>query len=751
MVETASLIEQGPFDAARAKSYEGLFTLGSGYLHVRGSFEEGLASAPQNLTYLRRPANVSAEKFPEMTMKWGTFVPGIYGMHPLMGKELANLPWFLELAPTIDGERLDMAECQIEDFQRELCFETAVLTRTIRWRVRSGAMVSAQFERFVSAARPHLCVQRLTLSSDRDVPLHVRAGIDTDVRTSGFDHFTQVTFTREAADIDIMRCAVVLDSGDSVTELTCAALRGADWSYVAEARKAALLTEYQMIAGCPVSIEKRTVVTTSFDAITADPPSLLAPLTSYEVLLEEHHAAWRARWNSADVFIDGDEYAQIALRTSIYHLLRSHPNDPRLAVDPKAYAGDAYRGLYFWDTEMYLLPFFLYTDPSRGKMLTDFRIRTLDGARANAAEYGYAGARYPWEGDTSGIDQCPNWQYRDHEVHVTADVVYGLAHYARAAADPDYMAGEACEVLRETARYWLERVDWRATDDYPSLLGVMGPDEYTPISSNNAYTNRLVALSLTLTAEMEPDEALCRLYLEIARGLPIVRRSDGLVLQCEEFEHLAEMPFDALWKDRSRPLAAQVSQERIYRSRCLKQADVLLLMALFPHEFSDDEVRRAWDYYLPVTTHDSSLSPGIHTLIALRLGMIDHAVQFWQQSCGIDLGGGAAEGIHIAAAGINWQMAVLGFGGLHTAMNAEVLTLTPSLPPQWSRLAFPIVWKGQAAWIDHRSGETGVTNRSPSPLRISIGGQELTIQPNATHVQRWSRGATANDEDVWER
>ena len=724
---TTHLIEHGPFENARAKGYEGLFAQGSGYLHVRGSFEEGLASAPQNVTYLRRPTNVTAEKFPEMKSKWGTFVPGIYGVHPLMGKELANLPYFLELMPTVDGERLDMECCRVEDYQRELSFQTTTLTRAFRWLTQSGAVVSVRFERFVNAARPHLCVQRLTLTSDRDVHLDLRAGIDSDVRTSGYDHFSRVTFAHESA--DSVQCDVTLDSGDWVSERMRVLLPGTDWAYVAEERRAALVKSLGLSANVPLTVEKRTAVITSFDEQPQELALLLAGETDYEILYDEHCAVWRARWDKSDVLIEGDDDSQLALRLSLYHLLRSHPDDSRVAVDPKAYAGDAYRGLYFWDTEMYLLPFFLYTEPARGKMLTDFRIGTLDGARANAAEYGYSGARYPWEGDARGIDQCPNWQYRDHEVHVTADVVYGLAHYSRAAGDAGYLAREAREVLRETACYWMERVDWLPGDGYPSLLGVMGPDEYTPICSNNAYTNRLVSLALTLASEIEADDALRQQFEEVARALPILRRSDGLVLQCEEFERFADMDFDALWTDRSKPLAAQVSQERLYRSKCLKQADVLLLMALFPSEFTDDEVRQAWDYYLPYTTHDSSLSPGVHALIALRLGMVDQALRFWLQSCGIDLGGGAEEGIHIAAAGINWQIAVLGFGGMQTAMNQDVLTLTPHLPPGWTRLAFPVIWKGQAVWVDIGQDRVRMTNRSTAPLKVQLYERDAEVSP----------------------
>ena len=730
--ETAFLIERGPFDIARAKGYEGLFTQGSGYLHIRGSFEEGLHSAPQNVSYLRRPTNVSAEAFPTLPVKWGTFVPGVYGMHPLLGKELANLPWFLELTPTIDGERLDMEQSRIGDYQRALGFHTAVFTRIFRWHTQSGAIVAVRFERFVSAARSHLCAQRLTLTSDRDATLELRAGIDSDVRTSGYDHIADVKFRPESA--DTLECDATLDSGDWVRERMRVDLPGAEWTYRADNRRAALVAMLRLAAHQPLTVEKRTAVTTSFDAQPHDLAELLTPETDYDALEVEHSAAWRERWDRSDVRIEGDDGAQTALRASIYHLLRAHPNNSRLAIDPKAYAGDAYRGLYFWDTEMDLLPFFLYTDPARGRQLTDFRIRTLDGARRNAAEYGYSGARYPWEGDAQGIDQCPNWQYRDHEVHVTADVVYGLAHTARATADPAYLTGDARDVLRETARYWLDRIDWRPGDGYPSLLGVMGPDEYTPISSNNAYTNRLVSLALTLAAEVEPEPALRERYAEVARSLPVLRRADGLVLQCEEFEHLADMNFDVLWADRRRPLAAQVSQERLYRSRCLKQADVLLLMALFPHEFSDADVQQSWDYYLPLTTHNSSLSPAIHALIALRLGLMQEAERFWQQSLAIDLDGGAEEGIHIAAAGLNWQVAVFGFGGLQTAMSTDVLTLTPHLPPGWTRLAFPIHWKGQRIWVELRPEQVSVTNHSPYPLDVRVDQQGKLVPAGGTSV-----------------
>nr|PZN58024.1 MAG: glycoside hydrolase family 65 protein [Chloroflexota bacterium] len=714
------------FDVTCAKGQEGLLTLGSGYLHVRGSFEEHLYDAPQAVTYLRKPANVTAEAFPEMKVKWGTFVPGIYGLHPLLGKEMTNLPWFLSLTPFVAGEKLDVERSAIATYRRTLDLKTATLRRELRWHTLAGAVIDVVFERFVSAARPHLCVQRLTMTSDRDVDVSLEAGIDADVRTSGYDHYTAVEFSRPAP--DEIACSIRLDSGDEVHMRSWVAAAGVNWQETETDRQANLTATLRLRAGQPEVVEKRTAVTTSFDPVRQDLGTLLSCDHRYEALHAEHADIWATRWRQSDVVIEGDPEAQLRLRLGLYHLLRAHPNDSRLAIDPKAYAGDAYRGLFFWDTEIYMLPFFLYTQPERARSLLDFRINTLDGARANAASYGYAGARYPWEGDVDGVDQCPNWQYRDHEVHVTADVVYALAHYARATGDMAYLTGNAAPVLRETARYWLERVDWRPGDGYPSLLGVMGPDEYTPISSNNAYTNRLVAFALEAAAEVEPDEALKRQYREIAAGLPILRRGE-LVMQCEEFERYAELDFDALWPDRSRPLAAQVSQERLYRSRVLKQADVLLLMMLFEDEFSDAEVRAAWDYYLPYTSHDSSLSPGVHAIVAARLGLMEQAEAFWQQSLDIDVGNGAAEGIHIAAHGINWQIAVMGFGGLRSAMNADLLTLNPRLPANWTRLAFPVIWKGQRAWVDIRHESVAVRNDSAEPLAVVVRGQKEMIAP----------------------
>jgi kojibiose phosphorylase len=735
MDETWTLTETA-FRASSARAYEGLFTLGSGYLHLRGSLEEHLEDAPQNTAPLRMPESVTSEKFAVLKAKWGTYVPGVFGPHPFLNREMINLPFFLDLAPHVAGERLDMEHSTVEAYRRELHLRAATLRRTLRWRTRAGPVLEVALARFVSADRPALCVQRMTLSADRPVEVLVRAGLDADVRTNGHDHFSEVAV--EPAGARGVECRLTTDAGDTVRMVTRLAADASGWTYEASPRRGAWTFRLRLPGGGRGGVEKRTAVATSRDLVPSDPAAVLDELaaTPYEALAARHEAVWAARWDACDVVVEGDARSQRALRTSLYHLLRAHvPGDPRVAIDAKGYAGEGYYGRYFWDTEMYLVPFFLYTDPPRARTLVDFRVHSLPGARANAAALGYPGARYAWESDGDGREACALWPYRDHEVHVTADVVYAMAHYAR-AAEPEYLRGPAAEVILETARYWMQRIDRRLGDDYPSLLGVMGPDEYTPICHNNAFTNRLVQFALELAAETPGASAEeARAFAGTARGLPIPRAADGLlVLQCEDFELLAEPQFDRLWRDRHRPFSAQVPTERLYRTRCLKQGDVLMLMHLMPHEFSDAEVRRAWDYYVPYTTHDSSLSAGVHAIIACRLGLDEVAWDFWRRSAEIDLDvehGGAAEGIHIACAGANWQVAVLGFAGLATALQSDHLRLRPRLPRAWSRLAFPLVWKGCPVSVDIVPGATTVRNRGTTPLTVTVGVQTQEIPPGA--------------------
>lgn len=690
------------FSSDLTKHYEGAFTQGSGYLHIRGSYEEGLKAARQDEEYMRLPANVTIEKPRHPRSKWGTYIPGITGIHPLLKEECVNLPNPLVLKVCADGEWLDMDECEIRDYRRVLDMRTGLLTRSFLWNTKKGSRIRCTYERYVSAARKNLIVQTMKYEVVQGNPeLRWFGTIDVNVRTNGYNHFSDTQRSVCGSDVFVK---VRTDNHDEVS------LRSRMCS-----QKLRFLEEAEGVSasacGRPGEIFtlcKYTVAATSRDGRAIDSKTLAAELSSVidakDALWEEHRAIWEQRWQCAGIEIEGDDEAQRAVNFAAYHLLRCPaPEDERVAVCAKGFAGEAYFGHFFWDTEVYLLPFYLYTMPETAKNLAAFRIRTLEGAVRNAREYGYSGAKYPWESSVTGTEQCPNWQYADHEVHVSADVVLGIWHYYCATGDLEFLH-RAARVFTETASYWLERTE-RRSDGTVNLNGVMGPDEYVCLCNNNAYTNYMVRFALERTLDVlnlfaddktlqKPGEWVEEVR-QVINGLAAHERKTGVILQCDGFEALEEPQFDRFWKDRSRAFGTFVSQERNYRSKSLKQADVLMLPYLFPKHFDKEQILENYEYYIPYTTHDSSLSSIVHSIICSRIDRKQEAYDLFRQALCVDLDekkGGAAEGIHIANCGGICQAVLFGFAGMEFAYEQEELAFHPNLPKHWKSVAFSVVW-----------------------------------------------------------
>jgi trehalose/maltose hydrolase-like predicted phosphorylase len=735
---THLLVEPG-LDPRNTKHFEGAFAQGSGYLHIRGCYEEGLADAAQDEEYVRLPANVTLEKPRHPRSKWGTYVPGITGRHPLLKEELVNLPYFLDLRVSADGEALDMDRSRLEGYVRVLDMRDAVLTRTFRWNTRSGAVLEASYRRYVSRRRQRVCVQEIEYRcASGAAALRFESGVDARVRTNGHNHFAKVAGSAEAGRA---RVTVTTDTGDRVAVCTETRADGAVLTSVpGDPRRPACGAEVRLPPGGSLRLTKLSAVATSRDpglersSEVEVEKAALAEVAAAHVehgsLYAEHAAAWKEMWRSSAVTIEGDERAQRAVTFALYHLLRAaNPADHRVAVCAKGSAGEAYFGHFFWDSEIYLLPFFLYTRPAAARALVEFRLASLEGAKRNAAAYGYRGARYAWESSVTGDEQCPNWQYADFEVHVTADVVHALRHYVAATGDRELLA-RAAELLVETSRYWASRVERRPGGSV-NLNGVMGPDEYTCFSNNNAYTNEMVRRALRYALEtvewLRKDSpaqyaalvertgasaAELEGFAAIAAALPIRSRPDGVIAQCDHFEDLEHVPFDEVWKDRSAPFGHAISQERNYRSQALKQADALMLPYLFPGEYLDPIVAANYDHYEPITTHDSSLSCVIHSIIATRLGRRDVAYRFFERALGIDLdpqGGGAAEGLHIANCGGIWQAVVIGFAGMRWAYESGTPSFSPRLPAHWRSLEFPLMYRGKRRVVHITSAGADVT------------------------------------------
>lgn len=764
-------IYQQSFSEDRLLHYEGLFTLGSGLLHLRGSFEEQVPGEDQGRRYLRLPANVTSEKHESVVSHRGTYLPPVRANHPLLNSVIVNLPSPIGVELTSKGLPLHALSDRVVAQSRVLDMRRALLHREVEWQLERGS-VHVVFERFVSRIRANLICQRMTLSARGSATsVDVCSTIDSDVTTNGYDHLENRVFESGAGIVsvsaDVSGTPVWVGSTLRDAAGSSPAGVGHDQTNVAVFQQFSVELEPDV----PVTFVKYSWVTAGDGSqglrLAEAGRAALAEAVDigFESVLAEHEHAWQKLWSDADVVLGADPALLRSMRFSLFSLLRSHRSgQTRFGICPKGHAGEAYFGRYFWDTEIYLLPFFIHSDPEHARDLLRYRVQSLEGAQANARRYGYPGARFAWEADGDGYEHCPNWQYADHEIHVTADVAFGIAHYVAATDDTDFLFREALPLLIEGARYWMARID-RRLDGAPTLLGVMGPDEYKPFSRDNAFTNRLVKFHLSYTAqcvracaESKPDlwtsyaETLeatdeeLESFEQIADALTIPQDGERqIIAQSADFHTYVDVDVARLRTEAGDSIgtgavASLVSQERLYRIKALKQADVVALQLLFPDETDHETAVRTYEYYESVTTHDSSLSASTHATVAARLGRTDEAFGFLRRSLVVDVDharGDAGQGIHIANCGGNWQTVVYGFLGLAPAFAREEVTLDPHLPAGIDEIACTVWWRGTQLAVAADGRSVTVTRRDGPALPVTVGGQRRVVDTE----EQWSYGA----------
>lgn len=718
------LLEQ-QYDQSLSLNYEGMFAQGNGYIHTRATLEECFLFQEAPEEYLRKPNNVTAEKFPERSSQLGTFIPVIVGPHILLNTVSINLPGFWGLQLSWNGSPLRAEDVTCVFYQRRLTMLDGVLHRSSIWETQDGSRIELTSKRFLSKAEKHLGMLYAEIRILRgNGQLGIITGVTTQVLTNGFDHYTD----RACRNIEGYDTAEVkTNGGDTIYISTRSECTGIPLEVSNYGNNREVYSEVTGNAkeGDMVVCTKSCVFSTSqdeeqywsgstwFDTHRALHEEVQA--SGYEVCSAASASVWSSEWDSAVCVVDTHEEIQQAIMFSIYHLLRSQEkHNGRITVCPKGFAGEAYFGRFFWDTDIYLLPFFLYTDPIRARDLVMFRYLTLKGAKQNASVYGCSGAKYAWESSLDGLEGCPNWQYADHEIHVTADVAYGIKQYVSATGDIEFLSSYGFEVIVETARYWLDRLDSYADGSY-GYGGVMGPDEYTPFSTNNLYTNEMARYNLNMVrwawellgahdhsllqrvaARIQIDEHEVSHLSQAAKLIRGIRRKGGVLLQCDEFENLAELEVERFNGSGVNQIAAVLSQDRLYRSKVLKQADVLAYMTLFPQQFKSKDHLENLNYYEPMTSHDSSLSYSVHALSALCAEQPERAYEFFRKALFLDYDRqrrNVEHGIHIANAAGIWQVLVHGYCGIRAEFDESVLRIDPLLPEQIGSIKTRFVWR----------------------------------------------------------
>lgn len=483
----------------------------------------------------------------------------------------------------------------------------------------------------------------------------------------------------------------------------------------------------------------RRLVTVERDGEASPPEAVDEDLA---VLRGRHRRAWRDRWLDADIVVDGDAGSQLALRFALYHLIAAaDPESDVASVGARGLTGPGYRGHVFWDTEIFVLPFFVWTHPETARALLAYRHRTLPAARAKAQRLGYEGALYAWESADTGEETTPEHVVLPdghrltiltgiQEHHIAADVAWAVMQYWQVTGDDAFLEEMGAEIVVETARFWASRVT-RGEDGRAHICTVIGPDEYHEGVDDNAYTNVMARWNLRTAGRVcdRLPEVAARLGVgaedrgrwdELAGAL--VDNFDPETLVYEQFHGFYGLEPVRAVDLAPRPFTGEmvVGVERLRRTQIVKQADVVMLGVLLPDEVGPDAQAANYAHYEPLTSHGSSLSPAMHALVAARVGRLDEAQGYFELAGGVDLHnrmGNAADGVHIATIGGLWQAAAFGFGGVRA--DGDTVRLDPRLPPAWDGLAFAVRWRGSRLGVDVRGDKLEIELDGPADVGLS--------------------------------
>ncbi len=703
------LLTETSFDPTKQHHKETIFTIGNGYLSTRGAFEEGYPGE-------RR----------------ATFIHGVFDDAPIVVTELANAPDWLAMQVALGGEKFSLASGTILAYRRELDMQTGVLRREVRWQSPQGRVATLIFTRFASLADEHLLAMRCEIIPEFAGEIELRPALNGQTDNEGLLHWRPIAQGQLTDGVIFLRA----QTRKSAIELALAMRLVADGAaatafWDAENVPTAQLV-YQAQPGQSITVTKFVGVATSRD--TNEPLTLahthVQAVTDWETALAAQREAWRREWERCQVVIEGDDEADLAVRFSIFQLLIAAPRrDNRVNIGAKTLSGFGYRGHAFWDTEIFMLPLFIYTAPEIARNLLDYRYLTLPAARAKAQAAGYEGAWYAWESADTGEEVTPTWVPDFHDkkklarvwtgdlaIHISADVAYAVQQYWQATGDDEWYIARGAEIVLDTAKFFASRAEWLADRGCFGYTDVIGPDEYHDHVNNNAYTNLLAQWNLRAGLEtlawleqhapqkaaelrqaLDLMPARLQQWQQIAETICLKVDEHGLIEQFDGFFALTDARM-ADYEPRTKSMHEILGIEGANHYQAIKQPDVLMAQYLLREQFSDGQIRVNYDYYTPRTDHTygSSLGPPIQAIVACAMGDVAEAYEHFIRAARADLRdvrGNAGDGIHAASAGGIWQAVVFGFGGLRIHPDGT-WDAQPRLPQHWQRLTFRFTLRG---------------------------------------------------------
>ena len=741
---------------------ETLFSVGNGYLGFRGNPEEG------------RPIH-----------DHGTFVNGFHEQWQIVhaeeayglaqtGQTIIDVPDAKIIKLYVDDEPLYLPTAYLEHYERSLDLRRGILSRELLWETPSGKRVRVRSERFASTRHRHLgaiSYEVTVLNADAPVVLSSQllnrgdaTAPDDPVRqqfdprtTRQFDHRLLESKAIRHDDERIVLGYRVAHSGMTLgcgiehrMDTRCA--YRAEREVSADLGKVIYTVEAQQ--GEPIRLEKFASYHTS-RAVPADELADRCERTldralrvGWDSLVEDQIEDVADFWRSSDVVVEGDAKVQQAVRWNLFQLMQASLRAEGTGIPAKGLSGHGYEGHYFWDIEIFVMPFLTYTAPRIARNLLRFRYSMLDAARERAHELDHDGALFPWRTIT-GEEASAYYQAGTAQYHLNADIAYALKHYVEVTGDTALHAEAGAEMLAETARLWTDLGFHNGDDDAFHLHSVTGPDEYTTVVNDNAFTNLMAAMNLAYAAgvlralkvddpvryeivceDLGLGDAEIAAWERAAAAMHIPFDEErGVHPQDEHFLDREIWDFDSTPPDRY-PLLLHYHPLVIYRHQVIKQADVVLAMFLLGERFTREQKRRNYRYYDPLTTSDSSLSPPVHAIVAAEIGDPVSAMHHFRLSLFMDLAdvaGNVDHGTHVASTGGVWMALVHGFGGLRDYGGR--ISFDPALPQEWTRLRFPLMVRGQRLEVTLTAGHITLVLTGSEELEVDVEGEPVVLVP----------------------
>jgi len=752
------IIEQRFYPRFLAQT-ETLFATANGYLGMRGVFEEGAPAAED-----------------------GTFINGFFEYRPIIyGERAYGFPkaseCMLNVTDTktirlfVDGDPFELPSADIIDFNRMLDMQAATLDREVIWETPAGKRILLKTRRLVSFRLRHvaaICYEVTALDALARFGIASEIGYQPGDQSDGGDPRRASGFVGRVlrpvrAYVEQERIVLCHNTAESKLMLACGIdhVLETDCSWSLSTRCdddfGAVIYSIGAEPGVPVRLMKFIAY---HNAKNTTPHELCfrvemtldrAMRQGFDTLINIQRDYMDTFWRNSDVQIDTDEPGlQQSMRWNLFQLLQASGRVEGAGVAAKGLTGQAYEGHYFWDAEIYVLPFLIYTAPRVARSLLKFRYSLLDKARERARVLGHRGALFPWR-TIDGEESSAYYAAGTAQYHINADIMYGLKKYVNATGDLTFLCDFGVEMLVETARMWADLGFYSQRHGGRFCInGVTGPDEYTAVVNNNYFTNLMARENLRYAVatvewlQRERPEHFTALVDKTGLVMAEVYQwrhaaeqmylpfDEKLGIHPQDDDFLDEEPWDfASTPDDKYPLLLHYHPLNLYRHQVIKQADTVLALFLLGNEFSAEEKKCNFDYYDPLTTGDSSLSVCIQSIVAAEIGYADKAYEYFDYALSMDLAdvaGNVKDGVHIASTGGTWMAAVYGFGGFRDY--AGNFSFRPRLPKQWRRLAFPLTLRGQLLDVEITHEGTTYALQDGEGLTIRHEDWDLHLKPN---------------------